>query len=1017
MITLGIDIGCISVKMACVGEKEDRPLLERIARGGAGFKLLSDGNAGKPVLISPYKRLLGHPLLASSELLESLLSQAGNAPIAGIRLTGRGGRSAAENLGGTFENEFKAIARAAEAICPEVRTIFEMGGETSKYIRLEKDPSGRLGIADYEVNGDCAAGTGSFMDQQAKRLRYAPEDIGGIVCTATSCASIAGRCSVFAKSDMIHAQQKGFSPEAILKGLCLAVVRNYKGSITKGKRIEPRVALIGGLAGNQGVTASIQEFFNLKDEDLIIPEAHAFFGAIGAALLEASENGNPTTAVSKLSQKEVARLREAASKKTVDFPTAERLSLEKVQLWRDRLKPHRLPEDASRVPAYLGIDIGSVSTNLVAIDSEGRMLKEIYLLTEGRPIEVVGAGLEEIAREMGDRLIVKGVGTTGSGRELVGELVGADLVTNEITAHHQGANFISRILGGDPVDTIFEVGGQDSKFISIDQGVIVDFAMNEACAAGTGSFLEEQAEKLGMSIKEEFARLALSSPHPARLGERCTVFMEQDLNAFQHRGATRGDLAAGLAYSVVLNYLNRVVRERKVGEVIYFQGGTAYNDAVAAAFSRVLDKPIIVPPYNGVIGALGMALLARERMEARKGPSRFRGYEIGKVPYTLKEFVCRACGNICEMQEFTIEGQKTYWGDKCSDRFRKKSKTERSPVIPDLVAQREEWLYEGYEAPPEGPTKGTVGFPRGMYFFDKFPFWRAFFQNLGYPILLSESTNRKIVGYGTELAVGEPCFPVKVMHGHVADLLKKGATFVFLPNVMDEAGSPDATYSHLCPWGQTLPWVLRAVPSFEGELHRFLTPTLHFRFGPGKVKREIKSLAQPLGVSRKALERAIEAGYRAQERFQSRLYAAGGEALETLKKNGERGILILGRPYNLYDRDVNVDILGKLRQYYGANLIPLDFLPLEDVDIRDVNTNMFWNYGRKLIAAAKLVGREPNLELLYVTNFKCGPDSYLKHFIPVAARKPLLILQFDEHNNDAGTMTRCEAFLDSKGMM
>ena len=1017
MITLGLDIGCISVKMACLGEEEDRPLLERIARGGAGFKLLSNGNAGKPVLISPYKRLLGHPLLASSELLESLLSQAGNAPIAGIRLTGRGGRSAAEILGGTFENEFKAIARAAEALCPEARTIFEMGGETSKYIRLEKDPSGRLGIADYEVNGDCAAGTGSFMDQQARRLRYAPEDIGGIVCTATSCASIAGRCSVFAKSDMIHAQQKGFSPEAILKGLCLAVVRNYKGSITKGKKIEPRVALIGGLAGNQGVTASIREFFDLKDEDLIIPEAHAFFGAIGAALLEASENGNPETAVSKLSRKEVARLREAASIKTVDFPTAERLSLEKVQLWRDRLKPHPLPGDASRVPAYLGIDIGSVSTNLVVIDSEGRMLKEIYLRTEGRPIEVVGAGLGEIAREMGDRLIIQGVGTTGSGRELVGELVGADLVTNEITAHHQGANFISRILGGDPVDTIFEVGGQDAKFISIDQGVIVDFAMNEACAAGTGSFLEEQAEKLGMSIKEEFARLALSSPNPARLGERCTVFMEQDLNAFQHRGATRGDLAAGLAYSVVLNYLNRVVRERKVGKVIYFQGGTAYNDAVAAAFSMVLDKPIIVPPYNGVIGALGMALLARDRMEARKGSSRFRGYEIGRVPYTLKEFVCRACGNICEMQEFTIEGQKTYWGDKCSDRFRKKSKTERSPVIPDLVARREEWLYEGYEAPPENPLKGMVGFPRGMYFFDKFPFWRAFFQDLGYPILLSETTNRKIVGYGTELAVGEPCFPVKVMHGHVADLLNKGASFVFLPNVMDEAGSPDAPYSHLCPWGQTLPWVLRAVPSFEGDLHRFLTPTLHFRFGPGKVKREIQSLAQPLGVSRKALERAIEAGYRAQEGFQSRLYAAGGEALETLKRSGERGILILGRPYNLYDRDVNVDILGKLRQYYGANLIPLDFLPLKDVDIRDVNTNMFWNYGRKLLAAAKLVGREPNLELLYVTNFKCGPDSYLKHFIPAAARKPLLILQFDEHNNDAGTMTRCEAFLDSKGMM
>jgi predicted CoA-substrate-specific enzyme activase len=284
-----------------------------------------------------------------------------------------------------------------------------------------------------------------------------------------------------------------------------------------------------------------------------------------------------------------------------------------------------------KVEAYLGIDIGSVSTNLVVIDHEGKLLHEIYLRTQGRPIEVVSAGLKEIEEKFGDRLEVRGVGTTGSGRELVGELVGADTVNDEITAHKTGATYVCNQLGMEPVDTIFEIGGQDSKFIRLDKGIVVDFTMNEACAAGTGSFLEEQAEKLGVSIKGEFASLALASKRPARLGERCTVFMERDVTALLLKGAEVGDLCAGLAYSVALNYLNRVVRGRKIGNTIFFQGGTAYNDAVAAAFSLILQKPIIVPPHNGVIGAIGMALIASERMQASGARTRAKAAMVAEA--------------------------------------------------------------------------------------------------------------------------------------------------------------------------------------------------------------------------------------------------------------------------------------------------------------------------------------------------------------------------------------------------
>ena len=293
--------------------------------------------------------------------------------------------------------------------------------------------------------------------------------------------------------------------------------------------------------------------------------------------------------------------------------------------------------------------------------------------------------------------------------------------------------------------------------------------MNEACAAGTGSFLEERAEKLGINIVGEFAELALGSSAPIRLGERCTVFMERDVMAYQQRGARRDDLVAGLAFSIATNYINRLVRERHVGDVIFFQGGTAYNDAVAAAFSQILDKDVIVPPHNGVMGALGMALLARERVQRTGEPTSFRGWDLGQVDYTVVDFVCKACSNECDVRQFTIEGEKTYWGDKCSDRYRKPAKVDKEPIIPDLVALREEALLAPYEAArarvPE--TAPTVGFARAMYTYDRLPFWPTFFAELGMRPVLSPESDKQIREAGVALTVAEPCFPIRVAHGHV----------------------------------------------------------------------------------------------------------------------------------------------------------------------------------------------------------------------------------------------------------
>ncbi|MFQ6043176.1 MAG: acyl-CoA dehydratase activase, partial [Candidatus Poribacteria bacterium] len=879
----------------------------------------------------------------------------------------------------------------------------------SKYIRIDIDETlGVVGIQDYERNGECAAGTGSFIDQQATRLQYDIEDIGDIVMSADKAAIIAGRCSVFAKSDMIHAQQKGYQPPQILKGLCEAVVRNFKGSITKGKKIEPKVAFIGGVAANRGVVQAMKTVFKFTDDEFFVPESYAWMGAIGAALLESE-------AISKRKPRDIENLSVYAAKiGGKEFPTSQKLSMEKVTLLRDRVKPYSFDGRELPVDAYLGVDVGSVSTNLVVLDGNGDLIKEIYTRTRSRPIEVVGDGLKEIEAEIGAKIRVRGVGTTGSGRELIGKLIGADTIKDEITAHKTGATFVGGTLIDKAPDTIFEVGGQDSKYISIQDGIVVDFTMNEACAAGTGSFLEEQAERMGISIISEFAELALSSQNPIRLGERCTVFMEKDITPFLQRGASKEDLTAGLAYSIAINYLNRVVRGRKIGETIYFQGGTAYNDAVAAAFSTILDKEIIVPPYNGVIGAIGAALLAKGKVEATQAETTFRGFSLDKIDYTLREFTCKACSNYCDIQEFKVESERTYWGDKCSDQFRTR-KIDKEAVIPDLMAFRQEAFMAEYEG--ENGSGAKIGIPRGLYFYERFPFWNRFLSELGFDIILSSTTNKEVINLGVDAVVAEPCFPIKVMHGHVNDLLKKEVDYIFIPHIVNAETKFEDVFSHVCPWSQTVPFVIKYAPLLEGSEGKLLRPMVHFRDGIEDVKKELRAFTKQFGISKRQTARAVEMGYEAQNAFRKKLLRAGEEVLEILQEKGEPAIVLVGRPYNIYDSGVNLDIPRKLRDYYGVNVIPMDFLPLDDVDISDVNPNMFWSYGRKILQASKIVARYPNLHILHITNFKCGPDSYIKHFINDASQKPYLSLQFDGHSNDAGFMTRCEAYLDSKGFL
>jgi len=1022
-MTLGLDVGTVSAKLAVIGSIEQLQRLAACENTPVTEIHPHPTHPGKAIAVSRYLRIQGRPLEAATELLFELLERIDPAELDGVLVTGSAGKFIGSALHLPVENEFKAAAVGVGTLYPDVENIFEMGGENSKYIRLSSDDVIR-GIVDYETNGDCAAGTGSFMDLQASRLRFDIEEIGDLVLATKRSPKIAGRCSVFAKSDMIHAQQKGYRPEEVLKGLCEAVARNFKSNIARGKGVHGKTAFIGGVAFNFGVAEALRGIFELDEKDFFIPDECVYMGAIGAAMI-AESNGGGFDAHAFC-----GRIRDHSVTLQTTFPSWKPLTRDRVIFLRDRVDRHSFGGKTLPVDAYLGIDVGSVSTNLALIDDDGRVIKEIYLRTKARPIEVVHEGLQEIEREVGDRVRIRGVSTTGSGRELIGELVGADTINDEITAHKTGASFIGDRFIGKKVDTIFEIGGQDSKYICIEDGIVVDFTMNEACAAGTGSFLEEQAEKLDVSIIDEFAERAFSSPAPLRLGERCTVYMEQDVSAYMQKGAAKNDIIGGLAYSVVQNYLNRVVRGRRIGTVIFFQGGTAYNDSVAAAFSEILGQEIIVPPYNGVIGAIGAALLAREKVTALGLSTNFRGYDLTAIDYKIREFTCQGCTNYCEIQEFTVEGNRTYWGDKCSDRYRKRAKVPKKPVIPDLMSRYEELLERDtiplledrfnlkIDTSPRGSGRTyRIGIPRAMYFYERYPFWGTYLRALGMEVVVSPKTNKRISHLGVEAAVAEPCFPIQVAHGHLVSLLDEGIDRVLISNVVDAETDIPEVNSYMCPWGQTLPFVLRRLPILEGREDLIWSPTIHFREGERYVEKELWRYARSLGVGRRRHRRAVRAGYLALQLFREDLEAAGSRALKALDENGEVGVIVVGRPYNVIDQEVNLSVPSKLRDFYGVNVIPIFCLPLEGIGIRDINDNMFWNFGKKILQAARLAAQTHNLHVIYITNFKCGPDSYVKHYTSRAAVRPYLTLQFDGHGNDAGIMTRCEAYLDSKGVL
>lgn len=909
------------------------------------------------------------------------------------------------------------ITAGVAALTAGATNILDVGGSSLTLVRL--DQTGQ--VRSVHRNSLCAAGTGSFLDEQAARLNIPVEAMSGV--PAATPPAIATRCAVFAKSDLVHRQQEGYSPDVLWSGLCRGLAEGVIRTLTYGRPLSGRTILCGGVALNPSFVWWLQHALaaHRPQNDaspLEVVPGPEFVMALGAALLAVREDrralvtagqapGPPAATASKSRPPLLLR------KTRYPEPSA-------AARWTDpagsEVTVHWRPAaPATRTPVFLGIDVGSTSTKCVLVDEEARILLDVYRRTEGDPIGATRkllAAIMEADRACGFAFLVRAAATTGSGRKLVGTVVGADLVVNEISAHGAGAIQI------DPgVETIFEIGGQDAKYLAVQDGHVADANMNYVCAAGTGSFVEALAAKLGYSLGEcGEAALGIAAPFTS---SRCTVFMEQDVNDLLRRGATRAEALGAVLYSVVENYLERVVGKRRVSPArIVFQGATARNRGLVAAIENLLGVEVVVSPYCHVMGAYGAALLARGRIDGVA--TRFRGLDLGGRAITLQEETCRLCSNDCRISRVSIEGldERPAWGMLCG----REEGDAKMRVAPGYATYRKRTRLA--TAAPSSPRRSAPGpvvreparfvLPRALTAFSFFQFWTAFFDALGAAVRLDIATDQACLELGKECAAGEVCLPVKVAHGHVAGSLRETGAYVFLPHMIADERVEGMSNTKFCPYVEAVPSLVRAALAGRGlDTTRLLSPAVDLS-APDRanVRSLVAALSPVMPVTEAGVERALVRARAARASHQAQLLELGEAALQRLRESGEPGIVVIGRPYNTLDAAVSLD-LPQFIASCGVEVVPMDALPFVPSLLEGEFRSMFWHYGQRILSALAQVARASNLYAVYLTNFSCGPDSFILSYAEaIMGDKPMLVLELDEHGSSGGYQTRIEAFLD-----
>ncbi|MEW6034758.1 MAG: acyl-CoA dehydratase activase [Chloroflexota bacterium] len=954
--SLGVDIGSVSAKLALIDE---------------------DGH----VVVLDSERVFTGPKVALATLLGRLSERLDLRDIATAGASGCGAVAVPEELNWSRYSSSLAIASGILHSHPEAKTILSIGGQSSLVIELEDELRKPWKVASNPL---CAAGTGRFIEQQAYRIGVGLEEFARLALSYEGTPPrIAARCSVFAKSDLIHLQQKGVPMEAMLCGLAGSIARMV-ASLKKGTFKEP-VFFVGGVASNSAIVRALSEMLSERNQHQVnptVPENHLHIEALGSALL-ARASGKPSSIT-------IPRAADVAQQHYAMPPLAK---VHQDDVWTP-------PRVNGPFVGYLGVDVGSTSTKGVILDEDGNVIAKNYLMTAGRPVDAVKQVFSNLMADLGDNARVAGVGVTGSGRYLIGGVIGADLIRNEITAQTRAAAEIN------PQADIIEIGGQDSKLVIKRNGVVVDYQMNKACAAGTGSFIDELAEMMGISVKNgEFARLAFDASHTIDLGTRCAAFMGQAVTTAQREGVPHEVIVASLANSIAGNYLSKVVGTRKLGQDVILTGAVFYNDAVVSAFKQALKgRNTIVPTHKEVSGAIGVALLAKEAMHGR--PSRFKGFrQVVEAEHTLSTFTCKGCDNNCTISRMQVPGEKpTFYGSRC-DRYDSALEHERRETAFD---ERERLLFAEYHE--ESGSGVTVGIPRTLLVYDYIPLLVGFLNALGVRVVVSSKTNQQVMEQAVELSYTDSCFPVKLAHGHVAALSSTVDHILFPCFIRMGVKEGDENQKYSCPLVQASPFIVR---QSLGLGQRMLIPIIDFSRGEAETVRNLTDVALQLGFNHATGKRAALAGLSSQHKFEQAQAEAGQRLLQHIRENKQLGVVLFSRSYMSQDPGANLGIAEKLAQL-GMIPIPMDYLPLLSVDVKQFSDRPYWVSEGKHIAAAALTAGNPLLYGLVLTNFGCGPNSFILNLVEdIMGDKPLGQLEIDEHAAEAGIVTRLEAFVDT----
>ena len=873
---------------------------------------------------------------------------------------------------------------------PAVDTIVSAGAEA--FLVYKMDKSGR--IIDMFTGNKCASGTGEFFLQQIKRMSLHAEEAMQ-VADLEEPYQVAGRCSVFCKSDCTHALNKGEAKSRVVGGLCRMMAGKISELLHRGKA--KKVLLVGGTSQNAAMMQFLRRMATAGQE-IVAPEEAVYFEALGAALW-AVDHGSAAWNTD----------REIRTAKAVQVSFGRMTDLrEFTSMVSHRQLARGTPQKGDQ--CIVGLDVGSTTTKAVVMRAEDdAVLASVYLRTNGDPVEASRACYRSLAQQLEMPVRINGIGVTGSGRQIAGVHADSEGIVNEIIAHATAAAFFDS-----EVDTLFEIGGQDAKYTFITNGVPSDYAMNEACSAGTGSFLEEAAKEALQIEMESIADIALHSSAPLNFNDQCAAFIGSDIKTAIQEGVAREDIVAGLVYSICQNYSNRVKGNRPVGEKVFMQGGVCYNHAVPMAMAAFTGKQIIVAPEPGLMGAYGVALVIKNKMAA--GLLAARDFDLASLAERRleygKAFICAGgaerCDRKCEIRVIRTPGRELPFGGACNRYVNLRRNVRHDVQALDWVRDREKLVFgrtADSSSTVSSASRKRIGFLKSLVMHTLYPLFYTFFTELGFDVVLADRPDPA----GMERTGAAFCYPVELSHCFMQNLLGRETDYIFLPHIIGLCVNHGITASVNCPLLQGEPYYLRSAFAEVTE-RNLLCPTLDFCAGYGSMEGEIADIGRSLGIEKGRCLKAWQAAIRSQSACALKMKEQGQALLEELAGSPQKiGVVLFGRAYSAFANEANLGVPHKFASQ-GQLILPWEYLPYDE---EEPEQHMFWSIGQMMLKAAKFTERHPQLFPVYITNFSCGPDSFIVgYFREIMGKKPSLILELDSHVADAGIDTRIEAFLD-----